>query len=109
MIHNYESTYKDLVNKTGKPNTNLRRNRSLFIEIFRTLNNLNPELMKDLFRLCATKRVPREKYLFNLEIPKSSQVQFGARSLHIQGPEMWNSLLYHFKVNLKNRIKNLKV
>ena len=54
--------------------------------------------MKDLFRLRATKRVQREKYKFNLEIPKSSQVIFGTRSLRMQGPRVWNSLPYHIKV-----------
>ena len=72
MINNYDNTYKDLV--TGKPNMNLTRTRSLFIEIFRTLNNLNHGLMKDLFRIRTIKRVLREKY--NLEF-RNSDVQSG--------------------------------
>ena len=53
-----------------------RRTRSLFIEIYETLNNLSPEFMKDLFKIRAAKRLQREKYNFNLEIPRSSQVIF---------------------------------
>ena len=59
---------------------------------------MNPEFMKDLFQLCATKRVQGEKYKFDLGIPKSDQVLFGAKSLCIQGPKVWNSLPYHIKV-----------
>ena len=46
MINNYESPYKDSMSKTAKPNMSLRRTRSLCIEIYKTLNNLNPEFMK---------------------------------------------------------------
>ena len=46
LINNYESPYKDSMNKTAKPNMSLRRTRSLCIEIYKTLNNLNPEFMK---------------------------------------------------------------
>ena len=68
------------------------------IHIYKNLNSFNPEFMKDLFQLCATKRVQGEKYKFDLGIPKSDQVLFGAKSLCIQGPKVWNSLPYHIKV-----------
>lgn len=68
------------------------------IHIYKNLNNLNPEFMKDLFQLCATKRVQGENYKFDLGIPKCDQVLFGAKSLCIQGPKVWNSLPYHIKV-----------
>ena len=69
MIKNYESTYyEDSLNRTEKPNLNLRRTKSFCIEIYKTLNMLNPEFMKDLFRLHATNKLQREKYKFNLEI-----------------------------------------
>ena len=48
MINDYESTYKDLLNKIRKPSMNVRKNRGLCIEIYKNLNNLNRELMKDL-------------------------------------------------------------
>ena len=41
----------------------------VFVWRFETLNNLNPEFMKDLFIYRATKRVQREKYNFNSEVP----------------------------------------
>ena len=56
MMKNYESTYEDLVNKTGKPKYGLQENQE-----YKTLNNLNPEFIKDLFRLCVTKIVATER------------------------------------------------
>ena len=64
MINNYESICKGLSKRTTKPNMNLRRTRNLSIEIYKNLNNLNPEFSKDLFRPCGTKRVQRGKYKF---------------------------------------------
>ena len=59
----------------------------VFVQRFETLNNLNPGFMKDLFIYRATKRkVQREKYNFNSEVPKSNQVILGTRGLRIQGP-----------------------
>ena len=60
---------------------NLRRQRTLCIEIHKTLNKLNPGYMNDIFKLRNTDRLTREKYKLNLEIPKSYQVTFGTRSL----------------------------
>ena len=34
----------------GNPSMNLRRTRSLCIEIYKTINNFNLELMKNLFK-----------------------------------------------------------
>ena len=60
---------------------NLRRTRSLCIEMYNTINNLNPEFMKNLFKVCKTNTPQREQYKLNLEIPKSNQVVFGIKSL----------------------------
>ena len=57
MIKKYESSYEELL--TGRPNMKLRRTNIPCIQIYKTLNNLNPEFMEDLFELRATKRVQR--------------------------------------------------
>ena len=63
---------------------NLRRTRSLCIEIYKTIINLYPEFMKNLFIVRKTNRAQREQYKLNLEIPKSNQVSFVTESLGIQ-------------------------
>ena len=82
------------------------RTSSICIEIYKILNNLNSKFLKELFRLRATKRVQREKYKFNLQIPESNQLTFGTRSLRIKGSKVWNLLLYHMPKTL-TFLKNL--
>ena len=70
--------------KSRNPSMNLRRTRSLCIEIYKTIINLYPEFMKNLFIVRKTNRAQREQYKLNLEIPKSNQVSLGTKSLGIQ-------------------------
>ena len=85
--------------------------RSLCIKIFKTLSDINPSFIKDIFKLRMTNRLTGEKYKLNLEIPKSNQVRFGTKSLRYLGPKVWNSLPYHIKSSgnltiFKTLIKN---
>ena len=84
MLNDYEISYKDLLKKSGNPSMNLRRTRSLCIEIYKTIISLYPEFMKNLFIVRKTNRAQREQYKLNLEIPKSNQVSFVTKSLGIQ-------------------------
>ena len=97
LLNDYDSTYEDLLDKSGYPNMNLRRQRTLCIEIYKTLNKLNPGYMNDIFKLRNTDRLTQEKYKLNLEISKPNQTTFGTRSLKTYGPKIWNSLPYHIK------------
>ena len=63
MLNDYESSYENLLKKSENPNTNLRRTRSLCIEIYKTINNLNPEFMKNLFKVRKRNRAQREQYM----------------------------------------------
>ena len=76
---------------------NVKRLRTLCVEIFKTLNNLNPSFMKEIFSLRQTDRPVREKYKLNLDIPSYNQVTFGCKALTFLGPKTWNSLPYHVK------------
>ena len=69
----------------------------LWVEIYKTINNLNPSFMKQIFELRETNRNVREKYRLNLNIPNYNQVTFGKKSLRIFGPKIWNSLPYYIK------------
>ena len=76
---------------------NVKRRRFLCAEIYKTINNLNPSFMEQIFELRETNRNVREKYRLNLNIPNYNQVTFGKKSLRIFGPKIWNSLPYHIK------------
>ena len=86
----------------------VKRNHKLCIEMYKTLNNLNPSFMKEIFELKLSSRPVREQYKLNLNVPKRRQVMFGTKSLKILGPKIWNNLPCHIKSaeNL-NVLKNL--
>ena len=93
-MNDYESTYEHLLEKSGYPNTNLTRQRTLCIEIYKTFKKLNPGYMNDILKLRNAGRVTREKDKLYLEIAKSNQVTFGTRSLRSSGPKIWKALPY---------------
>ena len=93
LLNDYDITYEDLLEKSGYPNMNLRRQRTVSIEIYKTLNKLNPSYMNDIFKLRNTDRLTREKSL------KPNQATFGTRSLRSYGPKIWNALPYHIKTS----------
>ena len=49
LLNDCGSTYEDLLEKSGYPNMNLKRQRTLCIEIYKTLNKLNPGYMNMTF------------------------------------------------------------
>ena len=90
---------------------NVTRLRSLCIEIFKTLNSINPTFMNDIFELRKTNRAIRNQYKPNLEVPIINQVNLGAKSIRYLGPEIWNTLPFHIKsseslTTFKRIIKN---
>ena len=64
MLNDYESSNEDLLKKSGNPSMNLKRTRLLCTEIYKIVNNLNPEFMKILFKVRKTNRAPREQAKF---------------------------------------------
>ena len=56
LYYNYEISYEELLLKSDRAPMNVNRLRLLCIEIYKTINNLNPEFMRDLFSLRETDR-----------------------------------------------------
>ena len=92
FLNDYDNTYEDLLETAGYPNMNLKRQRTLCIDIYKTLNKLNPGYMNDIFKFRNTDRLTREKDKLNLEIPKPNQATFGTRSISSYGPKIGNAL-----------------
>ena len=67
------------------------------MEICKTINNLNPDFMRDLSSLTETAKLLREIYILNLNMLVHNQVTFGSKSLRVFGHKVWNSLPYHIK------------
>ena len=97
LYDDFEASYEDLLSKGRKPKMNVRRLRTLCVEIYKTLNDLNPSFMKNIFKLKINAREYRDKYKLNLDIPKWNQKTLGYKSLKVLGPKIWKNFPYHVK------------
>ena len=75
--------------------------RNLCVEIYKTINKLNPEFMNNIFKVKENKRLVREQYKLNLETPEWNQVTFGAKSLKVMDQRSGIAFLFiskHLKI-----------
>ena len=94
LLHNnFTSDYSELLNKSGKPSMEVKRLRTLALEIFKTLNNLNPDYMKEIF-FKTTNLTHRP---FDIKVNQNNSTKRGQKSLKSLGPRIWNSLLIEIK------------
>ena len=71
-----------------------KRLRAMVYEIFKTLNNLNPVFMKDIFHHYSP-HVTHKKH--NLYIHTQNTTKFGNKKLRSFGTNMWNTLPEYIK------------
>ena len=72
--------------------------KHLALEIFKTLNNLNPTCAQDLFYLhSSSARWPN-----NIAVVRTNTNTNGTKSLRSLGPHIWNSLPEHIKAETSN-------
>ena len=77
----------------------VNRLRNLCVEIYKTINKLDPEFMNNIFKVTENKRLVRKQCKLNLKTSEWNQVTFGAKSLKVYGPKVWNSLPFHIKTS----------
>ena len=97
LYNDYKISYEELLSKSSTSSMNVKRLRPPFIELYKTINKLNPGFMREPFKLRFTNRPVREKYKMNMIIPDFNQVSYGKKSLRTFAPKLWNSLPYHIK------------
>ena len=59
-----------ILKQSGCPNANLKRQRILYIETYKTLNKLNPGYKNEIFKPRNTYRLIHKKCKLKLEIQK---------------------------------------
>ena len=74
MLSDYKSSYDELLRLPGSCAINVRLKRSLCVEIYKTLNDLNPSFMREIFQTRKTKRAVCERHNINLEIPRVNHI-----------------------------------
>ena len=97
------SDCNQLLNKSSKASMKVKRVRKLALEIFKTLNNLNPEYMKEIFY--ETTNLTHRP--FNIKVNQNNTTKYGNKSLRSLGPHIWNSLPKQIKEETNyNKFKN---
>ena len=66
------------------------RMRVLCMEVFKTLKNINPSFMHEIFNTKSSIYSSRNPN--DLQHYRPNQVTFGSNSLESLGPQMWNGL-----------------
>jgi len=106
LYNNSTDTYDELLIKTKQSSMEIKRLRSLAVEVFKTLNDMNPTYMKEIFYLSPYET--HKKY--DLYVQKRNTTKYGNHSLRVLGASIWNSLpekikkissLYEFKNFIK--------
>ena len=67
------------------------------IEIYKTLYDLNPSFMKEIFEKRNENRIARDRYKLHLNIPRRNQFTFGTKSVKFYGSKIWNALPVNIK------------
>ena len=65
MLSDCESSYDELLWLPSSSAINVRLKRNLCVEIYKTLNDLNPSFMQEIFEIHKTKRAVRQTYKIN--------------------------------------------
>ena len=91
LYNDFDSDYKTLPDKSGKCTVEVKHFRTLGLEVFKTLNNLNPAFMEKIFH--RTKWVTHRSN--NIQVNDHKTAKYGERSSRILGPHIWNSLPEH--------------
>ena len=87
LTNETECTYEHLLSIVNKPSLEIRRQRTLATEVFKTINNLNPDYMKDIF-IKNVRRGGSNK----LYVQSHRAKTYGEKSLKTLGPKIWNDL-----------------
>ena len=88
LYEDYVPSYEELLQKAGRETMKLNRLRNPCIEIYKSINNINPKYMNEFFKLRKTSRVVRSNYKLNLDVATINQVSFGDKSLRYYGTKL---------------------
>ena len=98
LYDDYNSPSEEILKKSGKFCMELNRLRYRCIEIYKTINNINPSFIKQIFQLRETNRSFRNQYKLNLNVPKVNQVSYGEVIMGLTSGTPFRSMLRLVKI-----------
>ena len=83
VLNDYESDYETLLRNSNKPTMEIRRLRILAVGIFKTLNEINPPYMKNIFTPKENSKVRQNDII----VKRINTSRFGTQSLRSLSPK----------------------
>ena len=80
------SSYQELLTRSGHSNLHVRRLRMIAMEVYKSLNNINPEFMWELFQKKETEYNFRDS--FKVDIPSFKTLKYGKYSFSYYGAHL---------------------
>ena len=90
--NDYHSDYSTLLSKNKHVTMEVKRMRFLCMEIYKTMNGLNPNYMNEIFVKSSSRHSSRRPH--DLMVPRVNQTkfEFGLKSIQYGGAKLWNHL-----------------
>ena len=85
LYNDFDSDYKTLFDRSSKCTIKVKIFRTLGLEVFKTLNNLNPAVMEEIFH--RTKWVTHRPNNVKVNVHKTAK--YVDKSLRILAPHIW--------------------
>ncbi len=95
LLDDHKSTYDELLEKCQYTTLHIRRIKAIAMEVFKSLNNLNPKFMNEIFEI---KEIPYELRDTKVLVqPKFQKMTYGKNTFQYYGSHIWNLLPNNIK------------
>ena len=95
LLQDNKSDYAELIRKSRYETLHLRRLKTIATEVFKSLNGLNPQFMKELFKVNDISYGLRDETI--LTQPKFKKITYGYNTFSYYGAHLWNKLPRNLK------------
>ena len=90
LYNDFNSNFEEPLARSGETTVHLQNLEKLLLEVFKSLHQINPAFMWELFERKEVNYNLRNKDL--LRIPKFQTITYGANSISYVGSYLWNSI-----------------
>ena len=98
LTGDHKSSYASLRKQLGIDCLYLKRMKDIVIEVYKTVNKINPDFMHDIFVTKDSTHDFRDGH--KLCMPNFNTIQYGKMSFSYYGAHLWNLLPNHFKMSI---------
>ncbi len=89
MFNDKVSTYDSLLDRCGYTTLHIGRIKTIANEVFKSVHDLNPTFMKEVFNIKEISYDLRDKYIMHL--PRFNKITYGKNTFKYYGSHIWNS------------------